>query len=136
MNRVWAAIKRETLNVLSEGVTTPEVFDAAYKGLWRIREGPCRMMDLVGRDTVAHIEEYYVKDRNLPRAHLDWLEDNFIQAGRLGKKSDQGGSRGRERSYISLTLVWHRACKVSHRYRKPFAKAKFLATSLMRVVSR
>lgn len=49
------------------------------------------MMDLVGLDTVQHIEEHYIKERNLPTGHLDWLKDNFISSGKLGVKSDEGG---------------------------------------------
>lgn len=50
------------------------------------------MMDNVGLDTVSHIEEHYVKERSLPREHLDWLNKNFVDAGKLGKKtSGKGG---------------------------------------------
>lgn len=49
------------------------------------------MMDQVGLDTVQHIEEHYIKDRKLPTTHLDWLEQNYIDQKKLGKKSDKGG---------------------------------------------
>ena len=49
------------------------------------------MMDQVGLDTVQHIEEHYIKDRKLPTSHLDWLEKNYIDQNKLGKKSDNGG---------------------------------------------
>ena len=48
-------------------------------------------MDAVGLDTVQHIEEHYIKERNLPSSHLDWLKENYISAGKLGLKSGKGG---------------------------------------------
>lgn len=49
------------------------------------------MMDQVGLDTVENIEEHYVKERHIPRSHLDWLHENYIVPGRLGLKSNKGG---------------------------------------------
>lgn len=50
------------------------------------------MMDNVGLDTVSHIEQHYVTERNLDSVQLDWLNDNFVSAGKLGKKTaDKGG---------------------------------------------
>ena len=49
------------------------------------------MMDSIGLDTVAHIEEHYIKERGLPSSHLDWLKQNFIDKGQLGLKSGNGG---------------------------------------------
>lgn len=45
----------------------------------------------MGLDTVSHIEDHYVKDRNLPSTTLDWLNKNYVDAGKLGNKSDKGG---------------------------------------------
>lgn len=47
MNRIWAAIKRETLAVLAEGVSTAPEIDRVFKELYGARDGPCHMMDLV-----------------------------------------------------------------------------------------
>jgi DNA-binding beta-propeller fold protein YncE len=49
------------------------------------------IVDSVGLDTVEHIEQHYVKDRNLPASTLSWLHDNYIKTGKLGNKSDKGG---------------------------------------------
>lgn len=91
-NRIWAAIKREVLSVLAEGVATPEMIDSMWIEQYADRKiGPCAMMDQVGLDTVQHIEEHYIKDRKLPTDHLDWLERNYIDQNKLGRKSDHGG---------------------------------------------
>lgn len=39
-NRVWAAIKRETLKVLEEGVSTPAEIDRVFKEQYGARDGP------------------------------------------------------------------------------------------------
>ena len=90
-NRIWAAIKRESLKVLQEGVSTPGEIDRVFKEQYGAKDGPCHMMDQVGLDTVSHIEEHYVQERHTPRTHLDWLNENYVKTGKLGMKSDRGG---------------------------------------------
>ncbi|KAK9319166.1 hypothetical protein V1517DRAFT_333420 [Lipomyces orientalis] len=91
-NRIWAAIKREVLSVLAEGVATPETIDSIWIEQYVGRKvGPCKMMDSVGLDTVEHIEEHYIKERQLPDYHLNWLRDNYISIGKLGLKSAEKG---------------------------------------------
>ncbi|MFC5112322.1 3-hydroxyacyl-CoA dehydrogenase family protein, partial [Amycolatopsis halotolerans] len=51
-NRVWAAIKRESLAVVAEGVARPEDVDGMFKINWHLPYGPFQMMDQVGLDVV------------------------------------------------------------------------------------
>ncbi|KAH7014561.1 uncharacterized protein B0I36DRAFT_338893 [Microdochium trichocladiopsis] len=90
-NRIWAAIKREVLAVIAEGVADPLTIDKIWMDLYQSPVGPCVMMDSVGLDTVEHIEQNYVQKRNLPTTTLDWLHDNYIAQGKLGNKSEKGG---------------------------------------------
>nr|XP_036575541.1 3-hydroxyacyl-dehydrogenase [Colletotrichum truncatum]KAF6782130.1 3-hydroxyacyl-dehydrogenase [Colletotrichum truncatum] len=91
-NRLWAAIKRETLSILAEGVSSPEEIDALFYELSKHGKGPCLMMDEVGLDTVAFIEKHYVKERGLsPENTVDFLEREYLSKGRLGHKSAKGG---------------------------------------------
>ena len=39
-NRVWAAIKRESLKVIKEGVTTPEQLDSVFMEMYGAKQGP------------------------------------------------------------------------------------------------
>ena len=56
---------------------------------------PCRLMDQIGLDTVAFIEDNYVQERGLDgRMTVDWLRENYINSGRLGLKSNKGGLYG------------------------------------------
>jgi hypothetical protein len=90
-NRIWAAIKREVLAVIAEGVADPKTIDAIWMEQYQSPVGPCTMMDSVGLDTVEHIETHYVHDRNLPDTTLKWLHEQYVEKGKLGNKSDKGG---------------------------------------------
>jgi len=53
---------------------------------------PCRLMDRVGLDTVAFIEDNYIAERGLSGAlTVNWLRENYFSRGKLGSKSDRGG---------------------------------------------
>ena len=88
-NRVWAAIKRESLAVVADGVSTPEELDEIYR-LNGGGEGPFRRMDRVGLDVVLDIEENYAQvlpwvpegPRRLLREH--------VERGHLGVKTGRG----------------------------------------------
>ncbi|KAH7154607.1 hypothetical protein DER46DRAFT_613318 [Fusarium sp. MPI-SDFR-AT-0072] len=90
-NRLWAAIKREVLNILAEEVSTPEEIEKLWKEMWYAKEkGPVAMMDAVGLDTVSFIEQHYIAERGLPDTPIKFLQQ-YIDEGRLGAKSDKGG---------------------------------------------
>jgi 3-hydroxybutyryl-CoA dehydrogenase len=89
-NRVWAAIKRECLMVIEEGVAAPEDVD----GMWKIFTAPgippFRLMDRVGLDVVLNIEEHYASVRaGLPDGPRKLLRE-LIDDGKLGVKSGRG----------------------------------------------
>jgi len=89
-NRIWAAIKRECLMVVEEGVAAPEDVD----GMWTIFTAagiaPFRLMDRVGLDVVLNIEEHYASMRaGLPEGPRKLLHQ-FVDEGKLGVKSGHG----------------------------------------------
>ncbi|OJJ53542.1 hypothetical protein ASPSYDRAFT_212492 [Aspergillus sydowii CBS 593.65] len=89
-NRIWAAIKRETLLALSEGVCNPEEIDAIFKDVLKTPKGPCEQMDVVGLDVVLDIEKHYAEARSgLPSEPQEYLQ-KMIQDGKLGVKSGGG----------------------------------------------
>lgn len=91
-NRLWAAIKRESLLIIAEGVSEPEEIDKLFMTMFKDNpDGPCGMMDSVGLDTVAFIEDNYVQERHLDPTARDWLQKNYVEQGKLGAKSDKGG---------------------------------------------
>ena len=88
-NRVWAAVKRESLEVVAEGVSTPQDVDQMFQ-LNTGSAGPFRMMDQVGLDVVLDIEEHYCAEHpEYPEGPRRLLR-TYIQQGRLGVKSGAG----------------------------------------------
>ncbi|KAL4765940.1 cytochrome P450 [Aspergillus foveolatus] len=92
-NRLWAAVKREALTILAEGVSVPEEIDAMWRVMFIQGEvSPCMMMDAVGLDTVTFIEQHYIKERGLSSEKtVDYLEENYLSKGKLGTKCSLGG---------------------------------------------
>ncbi|OJD12965.1 hypothetical protein AJ78_06513 [Emergomyces pasteurianus Ep9510] len=89
-NRVWAAIKRETLLALSEGVCGPQEIDAIFKDVLKTPKGPCEQMDVVGLDVVLDIENHYADSRSgIPTEPREYLK-RMIENGQLGIKSGRG----------------------------------------------
>jgi 3-hydroxybutyryl-CoA dehydrogenase len=88
-NRIWAAIKRESLAVVAEGVSTPQVVDQLFQSVLGSL-GPFRRMDKVGLDVVLDIEEHYAAIRPGIPAEPRQLLKRYIEQGRLGIKSGKG----------------------------------------------
>jgi 3-hydroxybutyryl-CoA dehydrogenase len=89
-NRIWAAIKRECLMVVEEGVASPEDVDAMWEIFTRAGVPPFRLMDRVGLDVVLAIEEHYADVRDgIPEGPRKLLHE-YIDQGRLGAKSGRG----------------------------------------------
>jgi 3-hydroxybutyryl-CoA dehydrogenase len=89
-NRIWAAIKRESLAVVAEGVSTPQEIDA----MWAVNTGrpggPFRAMDKVGLDVVLDIENHYAAENPaLPTGPREVLR-RYVDAGHLGVKTGRG----------------------------------------------
>ncbi|KAK7756488.1 hypothetical protein SLS62_001322 [Diatrype stigma] len=92
INRLWAAVKREVLTILSEGVSDPEELDSVWIEMFGSnRSGPCAMMDAVGLDTVSLIEQHYVEERHLPAENTVGFLKKYLDEGKLGAKSGKGG---------------------------------------------
>jgi 3-hydroxybutyryl-CoA dehydrogenase len=89
-NRIWAAIKRECLMVVEEGVAPPEDVDAMWEIFTRAGVPPFRLMDRVGLDIVLAIEEHYAAVRDdIPEGPRKLLRE-YTNQGRLGDKSGRG----------------------------------------------
>ncbi|MFF0545998.1 3-hydroxyacyl-CoA dehydrogenase family protein [Nocardia thailandica] len=89
-NRIWAAIKREALEVVYEGVSVPADVDAMFALNFGTKAGPFRMMDQVGLDVVLDIEEHYAAENpHLPEGPRILLK-KYVDAGKLGIKTGEG----------------------------------------------
>jgi 3-hydroxybutyryl-CoA dehydrogenase len=89
-NRIWAAIKRESLWVVAEGVSTPEDVDRIYQLFTGSDAGPFREMDMVGLDVVLDIENHYAGIRpGIPEAPRTLLK-SYLEKGWAGRKTGRG----------------------------------------------
>ncbi|RZU30235.1 3-hydroxybutyryl-CoA dehydrogenase [Streptomyces sp. BK022] len=89
-NRIWAAIKREALAVVADGVSTPEDVDRMWMINTGLKGGPFRMMDQVGLDVVLDIENHYAAENpGLPTGPRELLK-GYVDAGHLGVKTGRG----------------------------------------------
>ncbi|POX43194.1 3-hydroxybutyryl-CoA dehydrogenase [Streptomyces sp. Ru73] len=89
-NRIWAAIKRESLAVVADGVSTPQEIDRMWEINTGLKGGPFRAMDKVGLDVVLDIENHYAEENPALPAGPRELLHRYVDAGHLGVKSGRG----------------------------------------------
>lgn len=90
INRVWAAVKREALAVVAEGVSTPAEFDRIWVASGMSPIGVFRAIDRVGLDVALDIEDNYIKHfPYIPTTSRDLLQQ-YVDEGKLGVKSGEG----------------------------------------------
>jgi 3-hydroxybutyryl-CoA dehydrogenase len=90
-NRVWRAIKKETLRVVDSGVASHEDIDRA----WMIMYGtqnlpPFALMDRIGLDVVMDIEQHYANESGDPSDLPPPILTEKVARGDLGQKTGRG----------------------------------------------
>jgi 3-hydroxybutyryl-CoA dehydrogenase len=89
-NRIWAAIKRECLMVVEEGVAPPEDVDRLWQIFTADGVPPFRRMDRIGLDVVLAIEEHYAAVREgIPEGPRKLLRE-YTSQGQFGVKTGGG----------------------------------------------
>jgi 3-hydroxybutyryl-CoA dehydrogenase len=89
-NRVWHAVKRESLKVIAEGVATPEEVDRLWCLSMEASIGPFAMMDRVGLDVVLDIERHYAEQSGDPNDEPPRFLAEMVERGELGRKTGSG----------------------------------------------
>jgi 3-hydroxybutyryl-CoA dehydrogenase len=89
-NRVWRAVKRESLHLVDEGVASFEDVDRAWMCIYGMDVGPFGLMDRVGLDVVRDIENVYYGESHDARDEPPQLLLEKIEKGELGVKSGKG----------------------------------------------
>lgn len=90
-NRIWRAVKRESLRVVEEGVATPEEVDRLWEIVMSTEQmGPFARMDRVGLDVVLDIERTYWSESRDPADRPPRLLEEMVAQGQLGVKSGRG----------------------------------------------
>lgn len=90
LNRTWRAVKRECLHLWAKGYITPSEFDRGWKMEWGTKFGPFQYMDLIGLDTVLHIEESYFASTKDERDRPPKALYDMVNSGKLGMKTGSG----------------------------------------------
>jgi 3-hydroxybutyryl-CoA dehydrogenase len=90
VNRILCPMINEAILVLQEGLSTAEDIDAAMKLGCSHPIGPLALADLVGLDTLLAIMEVLRDSFGDPKYRPAPLLREFVQAGRLGRKSGRG----------------------------------------------
>lgn len=89
-NRVWRAIKRETLHLVNDGVTSHENVDRAWMIFTGMKMGPFALMDRVGLDVICDIENVYYRESGLERDAPPPILTDRVARGELGCKTGRG----------------------------------------------
>jgi len=89
-NRIWRAIKRESLRVVAAGHATPEEVDRLWCLVMESAPGPFARMDRVGLDVVLDIERRYAAESGDPNDEPPALLIDLVERGMLGVKTGRG----------------------------------------------
>jgi 3-hydroxybutyryl-CoA dehydrogenase len=89
-NRVWRAVKRETLHLVDEGVTSHEDVDRAWMIFTGMPMGPFALMDRIGLDVICDIENVYYRESGDERDAPPSLLTDKVERGELGRKAGKG----------------------------------------------
>ncbi len=89
-NRVWRVVKREILRQLQEGVSTPADIDRGWMHAWHVEIGPCGLMDAIGLDVVADIEDTYAEVLGDASEGAPPFLREMVNRGATGVKSGRG----------------------------------------------
>ena len=89
-NRIWRAIKKESLHLVAGGYLSAEEIDRAWMLDWGTPIGPCGLMDVVGLDVVRDIENVYYEASGDPSDRPPGFLDRMVERGELGVKSGKG----------------------------------------------
>ncbi|KAF7350662.1 3-hydroxyacyl-CoA dehydrogenase [Mycena sanguinolenta] len=90
-NRIWAAIKRESLYVVASEIASPPEVDSIMKAVLGVNRGVFELIDYVGLDVALDIENHYasVYPGQIPREPAALLKA-MVDGGKLGVKSGRG----------------------------------------------
>jgi len=89
-NRVWRAVKKETLHLVDDGVGSFEDVDRAWMLMFDRPGGPFGMMDRIGLDVVRDIEMVYYNESGDESDYPPRLLLDRVERGDLGVKTGKG----------------------------------------------
>jgi len=91
VNRVMIPHFIEAINIVQEGIATPEDVDKAVKLGLNYPMGPFELMDLTGLDIAKNVADYFYNELNKANKWgAPTLLKTMIRANRLGRKTGAG----------------------------------------------
>jgi 3-hydroxybutyryl-CoA dehydrogenase len=90
MNRIFSAAFREAVDLVAEGVVSPEDVDAGMRLGYGWNVGPFEIADNAGLDTFVRVGESMLKLGEENLVSKSDLIPKMVREGRLGKKAGQG----------------------------------------------
>lgn len=91
VNRVARAFYGESLRMLEEGIADAATVDWAMTTIGGFRMGPFTLMDMIGNDINAAVSRtVYENTFHDPRYRPSVLQQRYVEAGWLGRKSGRG----------------------------------------------
>jgi 3-hydroxybutyryl-CoA dehydrogenase len=102
INRIWRAVKRESLRVVDEGHADPADVDRLWMLFFGTPVGPFGIMDMVGLDVVADIETSYQRVATDPADLPSPILHQHVAGGNLGEKTGQGFYRHPNPEYLDF----------------------------------
>ncbi len=105
INRIWRAVKRESLRVVDEGVASPEDVDRLWMLFFQTKYAPFGIMDMVGLDVVRDIEWSYQRESLDPTDKPSTTLLRMIEAGTLGEKTGQGFYSHPDPEYLQSSFL-------------------------------
>ena len=89
-NRIWRAVKKESLRLVDRGVATFEDVDRSWMIQMETPMGPFAMMDEIGLDVIRDIEQVYYEESGDPSDAPPKVLLDKVAAGELGVKTGKG----------------------------------------------
>ena len=90
VNRCNRPFSLEALRMLGEGFATHAEIDAAMRERGGYRMGPFELMDLIGVDVNLEVARSFYRQRPEPRWEPHPIQEEMVEAGRLGRKAGAG----------------------------------------------
>lgn len=92
MNAIFIPFLISGIDLVMNGVASPEYVDKTWVISTKSTYGPCTFMDIVGLGTVYHVLESTATATNdeVFKKRALWVKENFIDKGKMGKSSGEG----------------------------------------------
>lgn len=90
VNRILVPMITEAIFVLQEGLASPAEIDDGMKLGANHPIGPLALADLVGLDTLLHVQQNLYEEFGDPKYRPPALLKKMVRAGQLGRKSGKG----------------------------------------------